>query len=638
MAEGSNGTAVGAAPAGTAPLRLRRPKTYSRLVTPQGVTTSGKPYSLMPGTIIPPPDYDLDWKRESLDTTTLQYTSPMRLLEILANLSPEMSKGLWDYMRLLNPGWEFEVVNPGSEAPNARGKKLVEEILARLKEKHGSIDVVLGRMHIGAYMRGAYFAEAVFDVSGREMVDIATPDPASVRFKAQKDPVTGREYYQLGQWQNLQFVPLDQEEGVSYIPVDPFPGSPYGRPLVSPAMFSALFLLGLLHDLRRVISQQGWPRIHIKVLTEKLLEGLQQTEEVTTPEDIEAKLQAAVNMVKDEYSKLQPDDAYITGDEVEIAGPIGAVSPTNLSGVEGVIEVVERMLVRALKSMPLMLGITDGVSEANANRQWEITVAGVKAMQHLAESMLERFLELACRQQGIQADVRWVFSEIRASEAQRDALTRSQEIDNELKLRDAGIIDQEEAAMNLVGHPPAEEEAPGQVDPEETDDEDDPEVDVQDPDENPEPGSANTVPSWDRPPGRLVEVEHPLRPPRIATRRAYRAEMQREGWTYAGALYAPVEGADEPPASLGYPVERWVEAGRIERGDLVAATVYDLFVRLGGDDGGVGARAVRAAAGGSALERRPEHRRRDGSGRRARPGTVGSRHGRFVRRVTGRRA
>jgi hypothetical protein len=409
MAEGSNGTVNGTATLDRAePLRLRRPRPISsRLITGRGVTTAGKPFAMTPGTILPPASYDMEWRQEQLDTTTLSHVNPTRLLEILANLSPEMSKGLWDYMRLLNPGWSFEVYNPGSATPNARGRKIVEDALDRLKQKHGSVDVVLGRMHMGAYMRGGYFAEAVFDEAGREIDDIATPDPASVRFKVVEDPATKKRSWQLGQWQDTKFIPLDEEEGVAYIPVDPFPGNPYGRPLVAPAMFSALFLLGLLHDLRRVISQQGWPRIHIKVLTEKLLEGLQQDEDVTSAQDIDKKLQAAINEVKDAYARLQPDDAYITGDEVEIAGPIGLSAGTNLSGIEAVIEVIERMLVRSLKTMPLVLGITDGVSEANANRQWEILVSGVKALQHLAESMLERFFELACRMQGVQANVVW---------------------------------------------------------------------------------------------------------------------------------------------------------------------------------------------------------------------------------------
>lgn len=625
MAEGSNGTANGVATLErTTPLRLRRPRRVDmRLITGRGSTDSGKSTSMAANTIMPPPEYDLDWKREHLDTNTLQHISPQRLLEILANLSPEMSKGLWDYMRLLNPGWGFEAYNPGSETPNARARKIVEEVLDRIKQEHGSVDVVLGRMHMGAYMRGGYFAEAVFDDAGREMLDIATPDPASVRFKVVEDAETHKQKYQLGQWQNNKFVPLDEEEGVSYIPVDPFPGSPYGRPLVAPAMFSALFLLGLLHDLRRVISQQGWPRIHIQVLTEKLLAGMEQDENVNTPKEIEEALQAAIDEVRDTYGRLQPDDAYITGDEVEIKGPVAPVGGTNLTGIEGVIEVVERMLVRALKTMPLVLGITDGVSEANANRQWEILVAGVKALQHLAESMLERFFELACRMQGVQANIRWEFSEIRAAEAQRDALTFSQEIDNQDKLFKAGIIDQDEYAMNTVGHPPAED-GPlpfgGQPAPE-----------VQPNDTNPEPGTANAAITWRDAPNLVLSRYS-------GSQASYRDEKARDGFGYVSVIRELLRDAHGSPRVSGVTEDgdhfRLWQIGRSETGEDTHGR-YDVYYRSE-RTGEVPAATHRPTVGGRADDgRRDEERRGTGAGslgpRYPRLQRTAGRNGRLVR-------
>jgi hypothetical protein len=622
MAEGSNGTGNGVLTDRTEPLRLRRPqRVHTRFITGRGITTSGKPFQMTPGTILPPLDFDLNWRHEQLDTTTLNSMQPTRLLEMLANLSPEMSKGLWDYMRLLNPGWSVEVYNPGSETPNARGRKIVDDVLDRIKAAHGSVDVVLGRMHMGAYMRGGYFAEAVFDDAGREMQDIATPDPASVRFKVVEDPETKRMRPQLGQWQDTKFVPLDDQDGVAYIPVDPFPGNPYGRPLVAPAMFSALFLLGLLHDLRRVISQQGWPRIHIKVLTEKLLEGLQQDENVTTAADVDKKLQAAIEEVRDTYARLEPDDAYITGDDVDIGGPIGLSGGTNLTGIEAVITVVERMLVRSLKTMPLVLGITDGVSEANANRQWEILVSGVKAMQHLAESMLEGFFELACRMQGVQANVVWEFAEIRSSEAQRDALTRSQEIDNEFKLRDGGIIDQEEAATNLVGHPPALEEAPTPAPAT-------PPADVQPPDANPEPGTANGAMTW-------RAVQSPIIGHDGDSQLRYRARKARDGVGYQIRVMALLRGTEGAPLlsgklSDGSEYRLWaIGQDRATGEDIVGR--YDVYARAG-------ARTVPTATDRSAVVGGAESRRSDDSGRRTSTGTVRPRHGTRLRRLTQRGA
>lgn len=554
MAGSSNGVAHDVP---SAPRRFRR--LSQRFI--QGAvahTQSGKPFMNTVGTIVPPPDYDATWRLESLDTDSLTKASPSQLLEYLANLSPEISKGLWDYMRLLNPGWDFQVFTPGTETPSARGKAIIDALIARMVREHGSMDVVFARMHIGAYMRGAYFAELVLDEAGREALDIATPDPASVRFRvAAADDK--KKYFQIGQWQDAQFVPLDGYETVAYTPVDAMPGNPYGRPLVAPAMFSALFLIGLLHDLRRVISQQGWPRIEIVVDTAKILESIPVENQPSTPEDTDSVIQQAIDSISRAYSALEPDDAWVHSDEAEIKGPVG-VTATNFQGIGSVIEVIERMLVRALKTMPLMLGMTDGVSEANANRQWEIMVSGIKSLQHLAESIIGRFFEYACRVQGVPVTVQFEFAEIRAAEAQRDALTRSQEIDNEVKLRNEGFIDQDEASQNLVGHPPAED-GPIYGSSSGSDEEDD--ASPQDADENPDPGETKARPSahW-----RVLDT---------AGKNTLKETLVGMGWIYQGSVEMAASWQNRLTETEHYePVARLEDsAGR------TLMVEYDYYVR-----------------------------------------------------------
>ena len=114
--------------------------------------------------------------------------------------------------------------------------------------------------------------------------------------------------------------------------------------------------------------------------------------------------------------------------------------------------------MRGLKSMPLMMGTTDGVSEANANRQWEMLVAGIKSGQHLVENLLAHHLTLGLQAEGYVADVEVRFAELRASEMLRDEQTKRLLIANTKEEYDAGWIDQDEAADKVVGHPPVEKE------------------------------------------------------------------------------------------------------------------------------------------------------------------------------------
>lgn len=399
--------------------------------------------------IIAPDDHESDWRLLDLDAATLARTSPIKLLEYLADLSPPVSRALWDFQRLCNPGYELRALRPGGDEIDARATAVVGGFIERLESYYGTMDVVFGRIFLAQYLRGAALGELVLDERGREMVDLATPDPSVIRFERVHDPLRGH-IWLLGQWQGGRWVRLDHET-IRYIPVDPLPGKPYGRAPAHPSLFAAMFLLGLLHDLRRVIAQQGYPRIDIAVVVERL-RAMMPTDARMNADAQQRWIDEAISQIKASYATLEPDDAYIHTDVIEVNRPVGTVDSGSLGAVDGLIESLERMLVQALKTMPLMMGITDGVSEANANRQWEIQVAGIKSMQHRAETLVSRLLTLGLRAQGIQARAELRFAELRAAEEMRDAQTEQIRIANaESKVRNRWITN-DEAAMAIASH------------------------------------------------------------------------------------------------------------------------------------------------------------------------------------------
>jgi hypothetical protein len=414
---------------------------------------------------IAPAGPDDTWRSGKLDDRTLSRMNPTQLMQLLVDVSPDVSRALWDHLRLCNPGWECYVYKPGTETEDQAGTDALHAFWDLLESYYGTIDVTINRILIGGWLRGAFFGELVLgDASGAGPnaapprrsrivpIDIATPDPASIRFKVvdggDRGPVS-----QMGQWQAGQFIPLDRPT-IRYIPVDPLPGIPYGRPIVTPSLFSAVFLLGILHDIRRVVQQQGYPRIDVSIDAEALMKMM--------PNDVrnnsaaqKAWIDATVQGVTDYIRGLQPDDTYVHMSAISVNRPVGAVDSSSLGAIDSLIKSLERFLTRALKTMPLLMGTTDGVSEANANRQWEIHAAGVKSLQHPVECMLEWFFTLALQVQGITADVEFRFGELRAAEMLRDAQTEALVIMNNLSLYLFGIQDQEAFSMAVTGNDPA---------------------------------------------------------------------------------------------------------------------------------------------------------------------------------------
>lgn len=398
--------------------------------------------------IAPPPDYEHNWQLLRLDSQYLDRLSPARLMEVLADFSPEVSRALWDFLRMCNPGWEYTAKKPGSDTEDKRARDATEAFIKLLADEHGSFDVLVGRLFMGPFLRGAFCAELVLDRRGRLPIDLATPDPGSIRFRRRDDEVRG-EVWQPGQWQQ-NFVPLDIPT-FRYLPVDPFPSSPYGRPLAAPALSTALFLLGMLHDLRRVIQQQGYPRLDIAIQLEKIAAAMPQLG--ADPAAFDAYVNSLVKSVQDAYSQLDPDDAYIHSDTVVVNKPVGAVDASSLGAIDGIIKGLERMLVRALKSMPLMMGLQETTTESQANRTWEIYAASIKSIQHYCEALLDRLLTLALEAQGIQAVVEFRFAELRAAEMLRDAQTEAMQIANESAKYAAGWTSQDESSEAITGHP-----------------------------------------------------------------------------------------------------------------------------------------------------------------------------------------
>lgn len=397
--------------------------------------------------VVPPDNYESNWQLLNLSGKDFEQFDPAKLLVILADQSPEVSRALWDFLRLMNPGYTARALRVGSDEQDKVAQAALTAFIDQMSDRHGAFDIVIGRINIGAFLRGALCAELVLDKRGRVPLDIATPDPSSIRFRKRTDPERG-EVWQPGQWQARRFEPLDIPT-FRYVPIDPMPGSPYGRIIAAPALFTAIFLLGMMHDLRRVIQQQGYPRLDLEIDSEQVLKDMPHL--ASNPTEFNAFVSNLVDQVAIVYSALQPDDAYIHTSNIKVNRPVGAAGNGNLAGIDAVIVALERMCVRALKTMPLMMGITDSTGDVQSNRLWEIHIAGIKSMQHHCETMLERLFVLALQAQGIQADVEFRFAEIRDAERMRDAQAEAMEIANAIAKRDQGWQTQDESSEQITG-------------------------------------------------------------------------------------------------------------------------------------------------------------------------------------------
>jgi hypothetical protein len=405
---------------------------------------------------------DAYWQPQSLGARTFDRVSPIKLVELLADFSPDVSRALWDFILLCCPGFEAKAFKPGTETVDKAAQAALDAFLNSLHGPYAvpnvvPAKVVIGSLFMQAFLRGAVCAELVLDGAGRMPLEIATPDPAYIDFKRIPDEER-ISVWQIGQWQWGQFVPLNRPT-FSYIPLHPFPGNPRGRAMAMPAIFSTLFLIGLLHDLRRVIAQQGYPRHDIAVKLENLLSAMPE-EDRQDAEQIREWINTAIKEIEDVYGNLKPDQAYVHTDVVEMKDPKGVIDSKSLGAVDGIITGLERMAMRGLKTFSVMFGINEGTSETHANRQWEIMAAGIKSVQQLVETLLEALLGLALQVQGILATVEFRCAELRAAELLRDAQVEFIQANIAAFQYAQGWINQDDAARKGAGVDKADQSEP----------------------------------------------------------------------------------------------------------------------------------------------------------------------------------
>lgn len=389
-------------------------------------------------TVQSPEQPDQSWQLLNLDEQSLSQLSSQKLLELLVNLSPEVNLALWHFLRFCNPGYSI-VANKKS------AQKVIDNFLGRLDIMYGSVDILLSKIFTGVFLRGAIFLELVLNREATEATDLAILDPSGARFREIYTEERG-EIWELGQYQDGDWVSFEDDDTIIYASLDPEVDGYYGRSLISSSLFAAVFLLGLLHDLRRVINQQGYPRLDISIDIEKLAQSMP-LDSRDNPEKLESWITRTIEEISSYYTNLQPDDAFVHTDAVSVNST--SATAASLQGLETIIRFVERMLIRSLKSSPILMGSNESVTETHADRQWEIHMAGIRSVQERLRKVLTRLLKIVLQVSGLQSEIEIVFDELDGSEALRRAIAEREITNVIVQQLDSGLITIEQAQEQL---------------------------------------------------------------------------------------------------------------------------------------------------------------------------------------------
>ena len=382
-------------------------------------------------------------KRDSrymdLEIKNIKRMEPKQLYEILVDSDPEVSLGLFHFLCFSNYSFSLKAYQPGTDTPHDEAQSVLDEFMSLMELEYGGLDVQLSRVFYGLFLGGAAFMEIVLDEAGRNIVDFVPIDPYEARFEKREVPGRGSKW-RLGQIINGEFVELAGYDTVRYMPFHPAVGSPYGRALMSPTVFPSLFLISILRDLERVIRHQGWQRLNIELDLEKM--GLGDYFRSDANKKI---ITDMIKEVEEEYKKLEPDDVFTHTSHITFGKAVGSNERFGFSGLAEIIMILERRIIRALKSQPLLMGSNEAVTETHAVKQWEIYGVSIMSVTGLVSRSVAHLLGVALQARAILADVVLEFDQFRDAERIRQAQADHQELTNVKLQQDEQWISREEA-------------------------------------------------------------------------------------------------------------------------------------------------------------------------------------------------
>ena len=390
----------------------------------------------------PVPDPSASWRTLQAQRKNLLNLPYTQLTQIALDLSPEVNKGLHDFLRFCNPSHVIENENPVALEATHR-------FIAQLDTYYGSFRSHIDSMWSGIFLTGATFPELVLGEGGRYPLDLVFNDPMSARFRRERGALRGP-HWRLGQETRYGFNYLDDNPLVKYLGFDRLTDNPYGRPIVGPAVHSSVFLLGLIHDLRRVIEKMGMSRQDYVVDTTELLAIINRNPDLVGNDEATAQFIEEHRLeIQNALSQLELDSDYVHLSTVSVnyaTNPLVA----NLIGLDAITNTLQHNIVNGFKGISALINLLDSTTETHIRTQLEYFVAELQSLQNEVAGMLANYFDVANQVQGIDGETRFLFRRQRTADKKATAEIEKIRTDTVINKVEALIITPAEAKDEIA--------------------------------------------------------------------------------------------------------------------------------------------------------------------------------------------
>ena len=386
------------------------------------------------------------------DVKDYRYASTAdELLEQLSKWDPDVSAGIWNFLRLANSGMTI-VAMTDKLVPDAKLQGVLDSILFRLSgmnnykewDLYRPIETVASTIIKYTLLRGGCGLEAVLGKS-KALQKFVIVDPLKVQFR---------------QPQNGVFVPFqtktDGTEVNLAIPtffwqlLDPDADTPYETPPFLPVIQAVLFNISVMQDLERIVKRTAYPRISVKII-EETLRKFAPVEAQTDDSVMATWLRGQKTQIGEALQTLNPEDAAVFFDSLEI-GVLETKGNTTVD-FRPLKSVIDQRVVTGMKSLPTIMGRSFGASQTIGGVESLLYAKSIVSLQEVAAHMLSRALSLALRLEGKKGFVSVTFKPVSLKPESEMATFKSLEQARILEQLSLGLITDTEALVALTGNP-----------------------------------------------------------------------------------------------------------------------------------------------------------------------------------------
>ena len=357
------------------------------------------------------------------------------LYRFLIDNIPTVHSCIWTWVRLSASPGKFRIDEQTGSNQNVLAENRLKQLSERLGVGESGNPVALATFLTDLYY--SLFRDGLFagfltvnkDASGIDR--FIAIDPADVRID--NETATRKLILEASD----KSVDLDRKD-FYYIPLNAGVQRPLGRSVLQAIPFVAAVEQQLVNDMQKSVHNAGYNRLHVKITPPARATGESDAGYVKR---INEYFDSTVSLIK----TIEVEDNPVTWDNISIEhiGPEGSRATTN-SWFFNHRAMIEEICA-GTNLAPFLLGYSYGATTTWSAFKFDMVMRQVRSIQSEVAQFLEWIGNIELALAGIDARCRFEFDNSLTYQANDEANIRNAQVDNVLKLYQAGLIDEKTA-------------------------------------------------------------------------------------------------------------------------------------------------------------------------------------------------